>query len=803
MAFEVKKYTNIFEDLRNSIPPALNDFEVGSVTRTLVESFSYELALLYEKMNLVYLSAFVDTAQGAHLDNVVLTLGIRRSLPDFSVGVVKFVRDAGKEDITIPIGTLVATEDTQDKPKKVYQTIEQKVLGGNQTEVEVKIQAVERGEEQDAEANTIIVMPRPIPGIKEVNNAEPVKLVGKRRETDDELRERAKNALISSGKATILSIENAVLSLPGVLDVKVRERFHFAEGKIKVIRPDSEGNFTLPRGTQFGTDSPTGRILYETKDDVEFLDKSLQIDDVRVQALVEGKVGELAAGANLTFEDSDFSAYLIQNSKVIALGEYGVIEVFVDAPEFAKPEMKTAIEDAISSVRAAGIFTLVEAAKQVQADGAFRIEATGQASLTPENRDALENQVRSELIVFFQELRMGRPLLFSKLIKNVLSIEGVDNLADFRLATFKETSSSKVRKNNYLFSNNKILVDEFEILKARDICVASEDKLLPIDVEFKASGITPASTFDTLTNLLAGKRMGDEVRRSEIAVALSADEPFFDAATLHIKAKSWCERQVFIKEEDDLIVNTLFVEKPILGNVFAYNNYLDIIGAARLVLPININAEDKSKILAAAKTVLDEYIESLKAEDDFVIEDLNNALLAVDKVLAVEIDMDDFKANMNGDAVPQRISDTSIDIQPFEKTRAEFFILATDTTVLEVEITSLEIKIVETGDPTPTDILGQLRATVIHTVNTFLFGSGLGDDIIYDNLRSALSNLTTEVSYTLKDLSLNAVSKADGRIQTATITAPNDIHLRSMELGVMKSFSGDMLNIEVEESEDE
>ena len=49
MAFEIKKYTNIFEDMRNGIPPALDDFEVGSVTRTLVESFSYELALLYDR----------------------------------------------------------------------------------------------------------------------------------------------------------------------------------------------------------------------------------------------------------------------------------------------------------------------------------------------------------------------------------------------------------------------------------------------------------------------------------------------------------------------------------------------------------------------------------------------------------------------------------------------------------------------------------------------------------------------------------------------------------------------------------
>ncbi len=799
MAFEIKKYTNIFEDMRNRIPPALDDFEVGSVTRTLVESFSYELALLYEKMNLVYLSAFVDTAQGSHLDNVVAVLGIRRSLPDFSVGTVKFFRDAGKEDITIPIGTLVATEDTPEKPKKVYQTIEQKILAGNQTEVEVKIQAVERGEEQDTEANTIIVMPRPIPGIKEVTNPEPVKLVGKRRETDDELRERAKNALISSGKATILSIENAVLSLPGVLDVKVRERFHFAEGEISIIRPDANGDFTLPRGTLFGTETLAGRILYQTKDDVEFLDGTAQADDVRVQSLAEGKAGEAVAGAVFSFEDSSFATYSIQSPDDILLGEYGVIEVFVDAPDFDKTETQDAIEDAIERVRAAGILTLLQAAKQVQVDGAFRIEASGQANLTPESRAALENQVRSELIIFFQDLRMGRPLLFSKLIKSVLSIEGVDNLTDFRMETFKWLNPTDLRKNNYQFSNNKILVDEFEILKARDICVASEDKLLPVDVEFKAAGITPASTFSALTSLFASKKMGDPVRRSEIAIALATDlGGAFDAATLKIKATSWCERTVLLEESGDTIVNTLFVEKPLLGGVFAYNNYLDIVGAAKLVLPLNVTADDKAAVLLAAKTALDTYLGSLKAEGDFVFDDLNAVLLAVDKVLAVELDVEDFQALLNGSALPQRISDEAIDIQPFEKARANFFALATDTTALELEVTALEFTIVQSGDPVSPDVLNELRTLAAHTVNNYLAGTGLGEDVIYDNLRSALSNLLTNVPYTINTLSLSALSSADGRLQTATLTAPNDIHVRSVELAVMKPFNGDLLSLVVE-----
>ncbi|HEY1179186.1 MAG TPA: hypothetical protein VGF17_23780, partial [Phytomonospora sp.] len=52
-------------------PPApLTDLNVGSVTRTLLESVARELAEQYEHLRLVYESAFVDTATGTTLDQV-------------------------------------------------------------------------------------------------------------------------------------------------------------------------------------------------------------------------------------------------------------------------------------------------------------------------------------------------------------------------------------------------------------------------------------------------------------------------------------------------------------------------------------------------------------------------------------------------------------------------------------------------------------------------------------------------------------------------------------------------------------
>src|ERR671932_738124 len=104
MAFEPKTFAQIFQEMRDRTPATLTDFQEGSVVRTLYESFSWELALLYEQMHRVYLSAYVDTAEEVQLDQVVAVLGIRRGGTGFSTGIVNFGRDLGvDEGITIPI----------------------------------------------------------------------------------------------------------------------------------------------------------------------------------------------------------------------------------------------------------------------------------------------------------------------------------------------------------------------------------------------------------------------------------------------------------------------------------------------------------------------------------------------------------------------------------------------------------------------------------------------------------------------------------------------------------------------------
>lgn len=229
MAFIKKDFAELYAQMEKEAQlraPQLTDYHEGSVVRSLFESFAIELAMLYEQLDLVYQAGYVDTAEAANLDRVVAVLGIKRNEPDYATGEVVFTRDPGSnEALIIPAGTLVTTEedDNQDPPKKAYLTIEEVVLAVGETTVTANVQAESRGREMTTESDTVVVMPRPVPGVKYVSNPRPIRFLGSDRESDDELRQRAKQGLLASGRASNTAIENALLGLPGVRAVRIKE----------------------------------------------------------------------------------------------------------------------------------------------------------------------------------------------------------------------------------------------------------------------------------------------------------------------------------------------------------------------------------------------------------------------------------------------------------------------------------------------------------------------------------------------------------------------------------------------------
>jgi hypothetical protein len=229
---------------RNTEPTPLTDLNVGSVARTLLEAVSRELALLYAQLNLVYDSAFLETATGASLDRVVALLGYQRFRAGRPTGAVTFARRAGAiGSITIPAGTPIT--DSADKIR--YETIETRAMLAGEATAQIAV----RGSTDltpVVETAVLTVVQRAIAGLDTVTNERPTTRASDD-ETDEQLRARARDALLASNKGTVSAIEHGLLQLPEVRSVKLVEMPNGVPGEIQLsidlAQPASGGG--LPR----------------------------------------------------------------------------------------------------------------------------------------------------------------------------------------------------------------------------------------------------------------------------------------------------------------------------------------------------------------------------------------------------------------------------------------------------------------------------------------------------------------------------------------------------------------------------
>ncbi len=220
----------------------ITDRNVGSVARTLVESIGRELAMLYEQMDLVYRSGFVDLAEGPALEFVVSLLGLKRIRAGREVGEVLFARSSpAPGDITIPLGTIVTTPPLGEQQATFeFETTATRTLRQGQTEIAAPIRFRPTVEQQTAftrgsvPAGAISLIPKPIVGIERVTNPEATTR-GAEDETDEQLRQRARKALAEAGKSTSDALRAAVLAHGPGVNVVVQDMPSGVPGEISLV----------------------------------------------------------------------------------------------------------------------------------------------------------------------------------------------------------------------------------------------------------------------------------------------------------------------------------------------------------------------------------------------------------------------------------------------------------------------------------------------------------------------------------------------------------------------------------------
>lgn len=199
-------------------PPRLTDRNPGSVLRTLAESFAREYAVLSRQLEQVYDGAFLGTAEGRDLDQLVVLVGLSRRTSLFAIGEVVFSRSTpAPGDITIEAGTLISTSDV---PGVTVATAESRILRTGTLSVSVPIAATAAGAGGITPADTLTVIHRPILGISRVTNPEPTAFRGET-ETDVALRRRARLALQTAGRSTTGAIVGALSTVEGIRDFDV------------------------------------------------------------------------------------------------------------------------------------------------------------------------------------------------------------------------------------------------------------------------------------------------------------------------------------------------------------------------------------------------------------------------------------------------------------------------------------------------------------------------------------------------------------------------------------------------------
>ena len=212
-----------------------------------IRNAAWDEAILWEEIEKVYFSAYVNYAEGSDLDSVGQYLTITRRPAVRAKGVVNFV---GRDGTLIPRGFRVATEGGQ-----MYETLDFAEIKDGSAEVVVR--SISAGKVANALAGEVNSIVNPTFGIESVVNPEVIE-GGLDLETDEEFRERYKKSYSRAGGSTVPALTAAILDIDDVVDAEVRENFTMVE--VDGIPPKAIACFVFG-----GSDDEIAQTIYDNK----------------------------------------------------------------------------------------------------------------------------------------------------------------------------------------------------------------------------------------------------------------------------------------------------------------------------------------------------------------------------------------------------------------------------------------------------------------------------------------------------------------------------------------------------------
>ena len=432
-------------------PSGLTDTSPGSVLRTIVESISKELDFVYEQMDGVYKSAFIDTAAGNALDHVAAIIGMERKPPTRAMGHVSFWRNSDPPDVSISNETILYDGREQyplnEGPLKII-TAARGIVKGIQFSFTKGIDF-----DMDKQKNSLLWL---VGGAKPDTNT-PFSV-------DYVVHERI---LLPRGMlvSTVASQQ---------ADVKLFETMHEAalqksetgkweaDVQVRSLAAGQQGNviagtITLMPKPAIGVELIINRSKLAGGTDLES-DEALKSRAKQALELAgKATLGSLRAALE-SVEGIQSAPRIKENPD----GIIGLVKVVIDGG--AEEDINRAIED----TRAAGIRVEFYRPKIVSLDFDITVIPKYQ-NMSPTQTELLKSLIAARIRDFVSALRIDEDLVYYQLLSAILGIEGVRDIKQMTIEIYKD--GAKVSTS----SKDNVIASEDENLSPRIINVAFQD----------------------------------------------------------------------------------------------------------------------------------------------------------------------------------------------------------------------------------------------------------------------------------------------------------------------------------------
>ncbi|HBQ43865.1 MAG TPA: baseplate J protein [Lactobacillus acetotolerans] len=244
------------DELESEIKDELNvegfkitNFRTGGVFRTIIRIFIKIYVELLKLSRTILKNSTVGSSEGAWVDLRAADYSKIRKAAQRTKGQLTLSRTAAGTQITIPKGYIFKTEPDSSGRELRYVNLETKIMLGNETSVNIILEAESPGAEYNVPSGQIVKSLIHIEGIETITNTEDwIISEGSDEETDESLKQRTKNSWAElSGTPIRDRYKNVAESIPGVLVAEVDDQHPRGQGTvdISIISPTGTASQSL------------------------------------------------------------------------------------------------------------------------------------------------------------------------------------------------------------------------------------------------------------------------------------------------------------------------------------------------------------------------------------------------------------------------------------------------------------------------------------------------------------------------------------------------------------------------------